>query len=71
MGGAGRKREAEAGGGRAKQLENGNELYVSEGSRVMRVPSSGPTLSLDGRTSVVPEIHFLARCHEPYPENKC
>ena len=68
-GGAGRKREVEAGGGRAKQLENGNELHVSEGSRVMRVPGLEPILSLDGRTSIIPEIHLLARCHKPSSNN--
>ena len=41
---------------------------MSEGSRVMRVLGSGPTLSLDGRTNVLLEIHLLARCHEPLPQ---
>ena len=66
-GGAGRKREAEARGGRAKQLENGNELHVSKNSRVMEVLDLGPIISLDGQTSVIPKIHLLARCHKPLP----
>ena len=68
VGGAGHRRRQEAQGiaGRLRQeLESGNELRVSEGSRVMRVLGSGPILSLDGRMSIVLEIHLLARCHKP------